>query len=161
MPSLTRPFCSAAQPNMTWLQPPGVVHAMVDQTWQPHALQVDVPPGAWGGQLRGAANSLCSAQKSADGKTLVLRYVNFHQSTPYPLAPATTLKVYLKGSMAEDAAFASATMWTLSSDDPLAANPPGQPRKIAPKKQALPSFGDGTVLQLPANSYTVVVARLA
>ena len=52
-------------------------------------------------------------------------------------------------------------MKSLSSDDPLAANPPGQPRKIAPKKQALPSFGDGTVLQLPANSYTVVVARLA
>jgi alpha-L-arabinofuranosidase len=149
-------------PNATWLQPPGIVHSMIDSTWQPNALQVDMPPaaGGWGGQLRGAEGSLASAQKSDDGKTLVLRYINFHQDLPHPLAPAATLKVNLKGSTAETH-FVSATMWSLASDDAEAANTPGDPTRVAPKKTTLPSFGDGTVLQIPVNSYVVVVASLA
>ena len=158
-------------PNATWLQPPGLVHQMVDRTWQPNALQVEVPSGAWpkwGGELpmKTENASLTSAQKSDDGKTLVLRYVNFYQSlyavdhALHPLAPATNLTVHLTGAMAERQ-FSSATMWTLSSQDPLAANTPGQPTKVAPIKTTLPSFGDSTVLQIPANSYVVVVATLA
>lgn len=154
-------------PNATWLQPPGVVHSMIDQTWQPNALRVDVPnppSGVWGSQLRQSENassdhSVFSAQKSDDGKTLVLRFVN----TRYRLAsiaPATTLKVHLTGGM-EHASFTSATMWVLSSTDPQAANTAGQPTRVAPERSMLSSFGDGSVLKIPANSYLIVVATLA
>lgn len=116
-------------PNATWLQPPGTVHSMINKTWQPNALQVEVPHGEWGGRLRGAEGSLCSAQSSDDGKTLVLRYVNFHQAKPNPFAPATNLTVHLSGSMAK-ASFSSAIMWSLSSTDPQAANTPNSPKDV-------------------------------
>ena len=128
-------------PNASFLQPPGLVHMLIDQTWQPNALQVDVPSGVWNGaepELH-PANSLFSAQKSVDGKTLVLRYVNFHQSGA-PLAPATTLKVHLTGSMAE-AKFSAAIMWSLASEDPERANTPGQPTRVAPEKSTRSGTG--------------------
>ena len=31
-------------PNMTWLQPPGYVHAMITATWQPNALPIQAGP---------------------------------------------------------------------------------------------------------------------
>jgi hypothetical protein len=147
-------------PNMTFLQPAGYVHQMIDQTWQPSALKVDVPPGNWGAQMQNSNASVISAQRSADGKTLVLRFVNAVLSSDTAIAPPTTLTVHLKGSMAA-LDFSSATMWTLSSLDSLAANTPGHPMLIAPEKTTLPSFGDGAVLHLLANSYVVVVATSA
>ncbi len=147
-------------PNTTWLQPPGIVHSMIDKSWQPNALQIEVPHGEWGGRLRGAEGSLCSAQQSDDGKTLVLRYVNFHQASPNPFAPATNLTIHLTGSMAQ-ASFASATMWSLSSKDPQAANTPSQPLLVTPVQNSLGEFGNGTVLSIPGNSYVIVVATLA
>ena len=147
-------------PNMTFLQPAGYVHQIIDQTWQPSALKVDVPPGNWGAQMQNSNASVISAQRSADGKTLVLRFVNAVLSSDTAIAPPTTLTVHLKGSMAA-LNFSSATMWTLSSLDSLAANTPGQPTLIAPEKTTLPSFGDGAVLHLLANSYVVVVATSA
>merc|ERR1712060_802418 len=127
-------------PNGTWLQPPGYVHKMIAETWQPNALKIDAN-----------SSTTASAQKSDDGKTLVLRYAN--------PAPATAVTVHLKGGMS-DVAYTSATTWTLSSDDPNAANPPGQPSLISPVKATLPSFGDGTVLKIPANSYVIVEASI-
>lgn len=153
-------------PNATWLQPPGVVHSMIDQTWQPNALRVDVPnppSGVWASQLRQSGNtsddSVFSAQKSDDGKTLVLRFVNTHYRLASP-APATTLKVHLTGGMA-DASFSSTTMWILSSADPQAVNTAGQPMRVAPERSVLNSFGDGSVLKIPSNSYVIIVATLA
>ena len=29
-------------PNATWLQPPAWAHAMITETWQPHALPIEV-----------------------------------------------------------------------------------------------------------------------
>ena len=151
-------------PNASFLQPPGLVHMMIDQTWQPNALKVETSAG-WnsGGTQPGLhpPKSLFSAQTSADGNTLVLRYVNFHQSTHDvipQLAPATTIKVHLIGSMA--AAEFNATMWTLASADPERGNTPGQPTRVAPKKSLLPVLRNGTVLNIPANAYVVVVATL-
>ena len=57
---------------LAW-QPPGYVHQMIDQTWAPSALNVSATAG--GAPI--LANTIFSAQKSTDGKTLVLRYVNF------------------------------------------------------------------------------------
>jgi len=39
-------------PNMTWLQPPGHVHAMITDSWQPHAVNASIgpsggPPPSW------------------------------------------------------------------------------------------------------------------
>lgn len=39
-------------PNMTWLQPPGHVHAMITKSWQPHVVNASVgpsqgPPPSW------------------------------------------------------------------------------------------------------------------
>ena len=154
-------------PNASFLQPPGLVHMMIDQTWQPNALKVE-PAGGWGGDGTRPGlpppKSLFSAQKSDDGKTLVLRYVNFHPSThsygsnPPPFAPATAIKVHLAGSMA--AAQFNATMWVLASMDPERGNTPGQPTRVAPTKAVLPVLSNGTVLSIPANSYVVVVATL-
>ena len=59
------------------------------------------------------------------------------------------------------AGFSSASMWSLSSMDPQASNTPGRPRRVAPERSTLASFGDGTVLKIPANSYVIVVATLA
>jgi hypothetical protein len=39
-------------PNMTWLQPPGYVHKMFADTWQPNALNVTVTPAGGGGGTR-------------------------------------------------------------------------------------------------------------
>eukprot|EP01046_Picozoa_sp_COSAG06_P064131 COSAG06_NODE_15186_length_1091_cov_2.063508_2_plen_105_part_01 len=46
---------------------------MIDQTWAPSALNVSATAG--GAPI--LANTIFSAQTSTDGKTLVLRYVNF------------------------------------------------------------------------------------
>ena len=55
---------------MTWGQPPFYAHQMIHQAWQPQAVAVtsDAP------QL--AIEPRFSAQTSADGKALVVRYVN-------------------------------------------------------------------------------------
>merc|ERR1712151_1137426 len=58
-------------PNMTWLQPPAHVHSMIAKTWQP--IAVDYSTSAACGIVQ---NGTISAQKSADGRTLVLRLVN-------------------------------------------------------------------------------------
>ena len=140
---------------LAW-QPPGYVHQMIDQTWAPSALNVS----AKAGEALIPATTLYSAQKSTDGKTLVLRYVNF-ASASAP-TPATKVTVHLKGkdgSAVETSG--SATVWTLQSSDGLGANPPGNPTMISPKKSTLASFGDGTVLDVPSNAYVIVQAALA
>jgi hypothetical protein len=143
-------------PNATWLQPPGYVHQMIDQTWQPNALNVSATAGG----IIIPASTLYSAQKSSDGKTLVLRYVNFASATTP--APATKVTVHLKakgGSVVETTGVA--TLWTLESSDGLGANPPGNPTLISPKKSTLANFEDGTVLDVPANAYIIVEVTLA
>jgi hypothetical protein len=143
-------------PNATWLQPPGYVHMMIDQTWQPNALNVSAT--ASGNPI--PATTLYSAQKSNDGTTLVLRYVNFASAT-IP-APATKVTVHLKakdGSAVQTTG--TATVWTLESLDASAANPPGDPTRISPKKSTLASFADGTILDVPSNAYVIVEAALA
>ena len=52
-------------PNATWLQPPGHVHAIVNQTWQPNNLKLTAAGGGCGGGENGTATSI-SAQASAD-----------------------------------------------------------------------------------------------
>jgi hypothetical protein len=57
-------------PNMTWLQPPGVVHQMISATWLPNALAVTTQ----GGDQRGGISA--AAQISNDGKTVNVLLAN-------------------------------------------------------------------------------------
>lgn len=47
-------------PNSTWIQPPGYVHKMIHDTWQPIALNISVSP----------SSASVSAQVSEDGHTI-------------------------------------------------------------------------------------------
>ena len=129
-------------PNATWLQPPGYIHQMIHNTWQPNALQFD-PANA---------TATFSAQKSDDGKTLVLRYVN-DASTPTKF----TVNIATCGPPLKKA---PAAVWTLSSNDLNAANPPGNPTLISPVQSTIAAFGDGTSVSVAAYSYTIIVAAL-
>lgn len=129
---------------------------MIDQTWQANALNVSAT--ASGTPI--PATTLYSAQQSTDGKTLVLRYVNF--ASPSTPTPATKVTVHLQakdGSVVKTTG--TATVWTLQSLDGLGANPPGNPTAISPKKSTLAKFEDGTVLHIPSNAYIIVEATLA
>jgi len=58
-------------PNMTWLQPPGVVHQMISSLWLPNALAVNNSAG--GDPFKGPS---AAAQVSDDGKTLNVLLAN-------------------------------------------------------------------------------------
>merc|ERR550514_1433840 len=56
-------------PNMTWIQPPGYVHAIIASTWQPNGLEAS-PRVAYNSPNETVG---ASAQASDDGKTVVVR----------------------------------------------------------------------------------------
>merc|ERR1711920_1154124 len=58
-------------PNGTWLQPPGYVHKMIKDTWQPNAVRVTLSPDMRPGWN---SNYSVSAQRSDDGQILVVRF---------------------------------------------------------------------------------------
>jgi hypothetical protein len=131
---------------------------MISQTWQPNALNLTVTDST--GAMQGAG--LASAQKSDDGKMLIVRYVNV--GTAATPTPAVKITVHLKtatGQAANTAGAVTINFWTLESADGLAANPPGDPTRISPTKSTLPSFGDGAVLDVPSNAYVIVLVPLA
>ena len=66
-------------PNMTWLQPPGYVHGMIGDTWQPNNLALEFTIN--GGRPSMAWSHAVSAQASSDGRTVVGRVVNTDNST--------------------------------------------------------------------------------
>jgi len=129
-------------PNMTWLQPPGYVHKMIAQSWQPNALA-----------FTGANNTAFSAQSSEDGKSVVLRFVN-------SASQQQSATVTLQQDGAALGVSTSAQMVTMSSSDPGAANPPGDPTLVSPKSSSLPNFKSGSTIILEPSSYTVVTLSL-
>eukprot|EP00658_Telonema_sp_P-2_P038649 TRINITY_DN27689_c0_g1_i2.p1 TRINITY_DN27689_c0_g1~~TRINITY_DN27689_c0_g1_i2.p1 ORF type:complete len:676 (-),score=152.23 TRINITY_DN27689_c0_g1_i2:251-2278(-) len=126
-------------PNMTWLQPPGYVHQMVAQSWQPNAL-------SWAADSVPA--TVFSAQKSDDDKIVVLRYANTANET------ATMTVNLMHGGKPVDPV-GDAKVSVLSSADPNAANPPGDPARVSPKSSRL-ALKSGTMVQFAPNSYTVI-----
>ena len=96
---------------MTWLQPPGYVHAMIAATWAEQTVSATLAPD--GGSLPFAA------QLAAGGKTLVLRAVN-------PAAGAQPVNVTLASGAAAGPPY---SQWTLGGaafdlgDDNTAAAP--------------------------------------
>jgi len=157
-------------PNMTWLQPPGYVHQMISQTWEFNALPVTVDPEPT--QPPWVHNTTASAQQSDDGRTVVVRLVNYNASR-------ANVTVVLESQSTRDArsvqqampgVFQSAAatprldthsgprtseMWVLHADMLTDANTAGAPRKISPKKSNI-IFQSGDWLDLPPYSYTVL-----
>ena len=62
-------------PNMTWLQPPGYVHAMIHESWQPLAVNFSLSPGCAASGLNVSAGDI-SAAANADGSAASVRIVN-------------------------------------------------------------------------------------
>ena len=126
-------------PNMTWLQPPGHVHAMITKTWAETTLATT-----------GAGAVPFAAQRTADGRSLVLRAVA--RGAAQPLAVAFPFP----------AAAGSVATYTLTSAGVGDDNSPGAPDRVAPVAGALPVTAGATsiVLQLPAHSFVVAVVPL-
>ena len=126
-------------PNQTWLQPPGYVHTMINDNWQPNGVQVV--------GLVGTVYS-ASAQVSDDRRSLTIQVVN-----PQPTVGNVTLLV--TGFTASG----PATVSTLSSTNVDGGNTASQPTLIAPVATSA-SWSNGAVtLLLPPNSFTVVSAK--
>merc|ERR1711920_945102 len=130
-------------PNMTWLQPPGHVHAMITETWADQTIQMDID-GAPGDKSLHVA-----AQRSAS--ELVLRVVN---------AGGEDLQTTFQVSGAH--VTGPASLRTLQDDDLKAVNTPSAPSAVAPKTSSA-SWKSATELTvtLPKYSFTIISTRLA
>ena len=140
-------------PNMTWLQPPGHVHAVLASTWQPHnvlatlALADGFPtmPPEWnpnnkcpcaplfyGDCLICEHGQSASAQASADGGALVARYVNaLNRTVNLSIAIEGAPPALVVGTGSPAVLTCAATR--LAADSLKAANPPGDPARVAPR----------------------------
>lgn len=119
---------------------------MIASTWAETTLQSTLAPGS---------DTLpFAAQRSADGKTLVLRMV-------VPGGASNTFTVSLAGG----AAFAgpNLTVWTLSAASQNDDNPVGNPMAISPQRTQGSVAAGATSIQIGLAAYTVatVVAALA
>jgi alpha-L-arabinofuranosidase len=128
-------------PNMTWGQPPFYAHQMIHHAWQPQAVAVtsDAP------QL--AIEPRFSAQKSADGKMLVVRYVNN--------GAAQTLKIHVKGMAAELAA--TVKLRCYANDDLTAVNTPAEPAKVVPVVTTLPT---SSLARLAVRKQSFIIVKM-
>jgi len=108
-------------PNMTFLQPPGFVHKMISQTWQPNAFAVTLTPST--------SPIVASAQVSDDAGTMRVQVVN-----PTYLSANFTVTLTGNGFIPSSVC----NLWTLAepSDiqpiDKNAGNTPFQPTLISP-----------------------------
>lgn len=112
-------------PNMTWFQPPGYVHIMMTATWAEQVVQASVD--STNPNIMGFA-----AQKTADGKTMVLRAVVGASQQPISLNWA--------GGAAAGPTF---TQWTLTGQ-PGMDNTPANPTRIAPQQTTQPIAAGAT-----------------
>jgi hypothetical protein len=142
-------------PNMTWLQPPGQVHAMITRTWVGGAaLRTDTP--------QGAAWLAASAQVSDDGATVVVQLVN-----PQNSRQGSTVTLSVPGF----APSGVVSVWTLQVPDTPAGqqvdkgagNTPANPRYIAPELTEVrwPAGAPALNVTLPPYSFTILQLRAA
>ena len=120
---------------------------MIYDTWQPQAVAVtsDVPPPI-PNPYSSREEPRFSAQKSADGKTLVVRYVNY--------GAAQGLKIHVKGMAAVELA-ATAKIWTYANDDLTAVNTPAELVKVVPAVTTVPTSSLAE-LAVPKQSFVII-----
>ena len=136
-------------PNMTWIQPPGYVHTLMKATWAETVLASSFAAGN--------GTFPFAAQRTADGKSLVLRAVN-------KLKGSQPFVVTLGGGAS--AAGPSYTLWLLGDGNrflPTDDNPPGDPARISPQSASVPLAAGATSVSatLPPLSFAVMVIPLA
>ena len=133
-------------PNMTFLQPPGWVHAMITHSWQPNAVSVHASGDVVG-----------SAQLSDDGASMTVQLVN-----PVDAAGPMSVGVSIAGGFAPSGAV---NVWTLAEQVPAgtqptktAGNSPSNPLYIAPVLSMLEwPAGQATLnMTLPPFSFTIL-----
>ena len=140
--------------NATWLQPPAFVHAMIAGTWAEQTLKMDSTGGTGG--TGGGSNVSAAAQRSKDGRRLVLRIAN-------AAAEPRSLEFRLSGGATVDGQAPSRTL-VLQGPRASADNTLARPRNVAPATRPGPAWAEGgTVLRLdvPRLSFVVVEAGLA
>ena len=140
-------------PNMSWLQPPGHVHAMVHATWQPEAVGVAV---AQAGAVGGPGLVSTSAQRSADRRSVVVRVVSSGSTPVTP--PGVNASLTLSVGLGAATACAQCEAQVLASADPMLANPSWAPDLISaqPAPCTLAPGGRRAAVPLASFSYTVV-----
>jgi len=143
-------------PNMTWLQPPGYVHQMINQNWLDQALGVQwnsqqTPEKLHAGRrsrwLRTTASPYAvSAQKSSDNTKLVVQIVN-------DIANPTEISLVITNFPSQT----SVKAWTLANSNTNLANPPSNPTLISPVQSTMNIPSGGGNVTVPAYSFTVLL----
>ena len=156
-------------PNMTWLQPPGHVHAMVAASFQPNALSTrvgyayaplqqqqarrvidDAKDGGQPQAVVGRASTQgllsVSAQASDAGDAFVVRVVNPLDS---PKGPNGTLPWQMHVRLPNITRCSACDLTTLAAEDPKQANPSWAPDRISPKRVHPCALLGGRMAELP------------
>ena len=148
---------SAFLPNMTFLQPPGYVHAMVHATWQPNALNVSIAgpaaasPDRYGSSWNASFSS--SAAISDDHGTTIVRLLNNHTS-----AIEVTIAAVYVAATCNATLLAAASLWGAAAE-----NHPSMPHRVSPVSLSVSGCGATAAtaaspkVVLPPHSYAIVV----
>ena len=173
---------AAFMPNMTFIQPPGHVHAMVSSTWQPNGLAVAVQSDngkrtaadAWGSSWN--LTFTASAAVSDDTKTVVVRLhsnsstptafaVNFHHGSGADGSGGGTGSDRgesggIGGASTKWAGVATAVNGTLLAAPSLQSfNTPANPTLVKPHPFSVQQSGSSITLTMPPHSFAVLTVQ--
>ena len=172
-------------PNQTWLQPPGFVHQMVAETWQPQAVNVEVTnlyPSRVALVSVTAQRPSCNRRRARRRRRRRRRMRRRRRRAGAAAVDASTewhedaLVVRITNSdtfnhtAVLNAKLQSSTLWpgggttaTLRAPDPAlgdAVNTPGDPWRVAPEYTGItpmpPKSANSFAVVVPAKSYVVV-----
>jgi hypothetical protein len=155
-------------PNMSWLQPPGHVHAMVASTKQPNGHNVSLLNASIGGRRRlrrgwdaahepTASNGgfSISAQSSEKGDVRLVRFVNPFAT---PIGPGGTYNLSTEVRLGREAGCTACSLTTLAAADTTLANPSWDPERVSPRRGGRCAVVDGGMATVPLApfSYNVI-----
>ena len=159
---ITAPLCaylwvcveglSSFLPNVSYLQPPGWVHHLINRTWQPLGLRIRwvapegrQPVDAYGSRWNNTYSA--SAASSDDGRLIVVRLTSW---------AAMPIRVLLNGTTASSASSlrGSYVATIVGNGLPVTAlNTPSDPEHVTPVQMA--SVDVAVPLLLPPHSFAV------
>jgi hypothetical protein len=133
-------------PNMTWMQPPGVVHALFAQNWTPNALAVNVT----GGDDKISA----AAQLASDASFVIVQLTNSEWGA-LPGSASVNITAFAPASSVDVWLIAEPGQGAVNS---TAGNTPANPTYIQAVHSTLdwPANGAPLVVALPPLSVTVL-----
>jgi alpha-L-arabinofuranosidase len=145
-------------PNATFLQPPGHVHAMISDSWQPNALATTLSgpraaeaPDAWGSRWN---NTITVSSAISDAKDLVV--VRVHSNSTTPVAVQIKLGDRADLPTANATVIAAPSLWSVNT---VAAQDTVRPTPMAVKAGG--AVGAGSLeLTMPPHSFATVSVGL-